>query len=354
LAKLTALNKSSDAKSAKLHEAEERTASSLEIVDLDHDGAEFVVATGGEGGFGNAHFKSSVRQAPKFAERGAKGEALELGLELKMAADVGLVGFPNAGKSTFLSVVSNARPEIADYAFTTLRPNLGVADVDNSSLLIADIPGLVEGASTGRGLGLDFLRHIERTAVILHLIDVLSNDIAGDYQKIRRELENYSEGLAKKPEMILITKTDTVDEEIVAMQKAELEKVADDVNIFAISAQAGTGVKECLRALSKVVKAERERTSDEKDAEPDVPVITLSQQQQSDKWTVAKQGSEFIVTGAKIENFAAKTDFTNWQAAARLRDIMRKMGIFHELERQGAEPNSVIHIGDEELTLYEQ
>jgi GTP-binding protein len=148
------------------------------IADFTHDGQEVVVARGGDGGFGNAHFKSSVRQAPRVAEKGEPGDAFEAELELKLLADVGLVGFPNAGKSTFLSVVSNAQPEIADYAFTTLTPNLGVADIDDGSLLIADIPGLIEGASEGKGLGDAFLRHVERTAVILHLVDAYSEDIA--------------------------------------------------------------------------------------------------------------------------------------------------------------------------------
>ena len=160
------------------------------IADLTKDGQQVVIAKGGDGGFGNAHFKSSVRQTPRMAELGEPGDEFEAELELKLLADVGLVGFPNAGKSTFLSVVSNARPEIADYAFTTLTPNLGVAQVDDGSILIADIPGLIEGASEGKGLGDDFLRHVERTAVLLHLIDVYSNDVAESYKTIRSELRN--------------------------------------------------------------------------------------------------------------------------------------------------------------------
>ncbi len=157
----------------------------IAIADLTEDNQEVVIARGGDGGFGNAHFKSSVRQAPKIAELGEQGDQFNAELELKLLADVGLVGFPNAGKSTFLSVVSNARPEIADYAFTTLTPNLGVADIDDGSLLIADIPGLIEGASQGKGLGDAFLRHVERTSVLLHLIDAYSNDIAADYATAR-------------------------------------------------------------------------------------------------------------------------------------------------------------------------
>ncbi|HEU0266527.1 MAG TPA: GTPase ObgE, partial [Candidatus Saccharimonadaceae bacterium] len=188
------------------------------IADLTLHGQEAVVAHGGRGGFGNAHFKSSTRQTPKMAELGEPGEELEAELELKLLADVGLIGFPNAGKSTFLSVVSNARPEIADYAFTTLTPNLGVADIDDGSILIADIPGLIEGASAGKGLGDAFLRHVERTAVLFHLIDVYSNDITKAYQTIRLELASYSPRLLERPEVIALTKCEGLDSDIIQMQ----------------------------------------------------------------------------------------------------------------------------------------
>src|ERR1700757_5284771 len=196
------------------------------ITDLTENGQRAVVAHGGDGGFGNAHFKSSVRQTPRMAERGEMGEAYEAELELKLLGDVGLVGLPNAGKSTFLSVVTNARPEIANYAFTTLTPNLGVATVDETDLLIADIPGLIEGAAEGKGLGDQFLRHVERTAVLLHLIDAYSNDVAADYQTIRDELKKYSDDLASRPEVIALTKTEGLDADIIAMQTDELQKVA--------------------------------------------------------------------------------------------------------------------------------
>ena len=176
------------------------------IADLVSPEQKVVVAKGGDGGFGNAHFKSSTRQTPRMAELGEPGESFEAELELKLLADVGLIGFPNAGKSTFLSVVSNARPEIANYEFTTLTPNLGVADVDDGSILIADIPGLIEGASEGRGLGDQFLRHVERTAVLLHMIDAYSDNPAEKYLAIRRELEKYSKDLTKLPEIVALTK----------------------------------------------------------------------------------------------------------------------------------------------------
>ncbi|NCU38740.1 GTPase ObgE, partial [Candidatus Saccharibacteria bacterium] len=187
------------------------------IADLTEHGQRVVVAKGGDGGFGNAHFKSSTRQTPKIAELGEQGEAYQAELELKLLADVGLVGFPNAGKSTFLSVVSNAKPEIAEYEFTTLTPNLGVADIDDGTLLIADIPGLIEGASEGKGLGDAFLRHIERTGVLLHLIDGYSDDIVKSYQAIRNELSAYSQELVTRPEVVALTKTEGLDEELIDM-----------------------------------------------------------------------------------------------------------------------------------------
>ena len=324
------------------------------IADLTEPGQEAVVAHGGDGGFGNAHFKSSTRQAPRIAELGEKGERFEATLELKLLADVGLVGFPNAGKSTFLSVVSNARPEIADYAFTTLTPNLGVADIDDSSLLIADIPGLIEGASEGKGLGDAFLRHIERTSVILHLIDVLSDDMAGDYQKIRRELEKYNPKLAEKPEIVALTKIDAVDDEIVAMQSTQLQNVTKSP-ILAISSSAHKNTTEVLRALLETVRAARTQNNPviPSESEESVPIISLSEKQLDDAWTVEKQNDTFIVRGAKIEKFARRTNFDNPHGVNRLRDIMRKMGITHELERAGATSDSKIQIANHEFTLLE-
>ena len=339
------------------------------IADLTEDQQRAVVARGGDGGFGNAHFTSSTRQTPKIAELGEVGEEFEAELELKLLADVGLVGFPNAGKSTFLSVVSNARPEIANYEFTTLTPNLGVADVDDGSILIADIPGLIEGASEGKGLGDQFLRHIERTAVLLHMIDVYSDDPAEKYQAIRRELEKYSESLAERPEIIALTKCEGLDDEIIAMQSTVLQKVANGAPVVAISSQTHDGVTELLRMLRDEVARYREREAeivDEK--EEDLPTISLDDQVISDAWSVRRVSDaepnetddedgkiEFIVTGAKIEKFARRTNFDQFESVNRLRDIMRKMGITHELLRQGAIGKSLIQIGKSmPFTLVEQ
>jgi GTP-binding protein len=327
------------------------------IADITEDGQEVVIAKGGDGGYGNAHFKSSVRQTPRIAEKGEDGEIFDAELELKLLADVGLLGFPNAGKSTFLSVVSNARPEIADYEFTTLTPNLGVADIDDGSLLIADIPGLIEGASEGKGLGDAFLRHVERTAVLLHLIDAYTSDVAKAYLTIRNELSSYNEILVDRPEIIALTKVEGLDDDIVQMQIDELKKVAPDTQIFAISSPAHTGLKEVLRALRATVVAARAEEKVEEEAEG-LPIISLSTDQVALSWKIKKikedETDVYFVTGTKIEKFARRTRFESHEGVARLRDIMKKMGISHALTRAGAEGNSIIRIGNDTFTLHEQ
>lgn len=326
------------------------------VADFVESGQKVVVAKGGEGGFGNAHFKSSTRQTPRMAENGDRGESFEAELELKLLADVGLVGFPSAGKSTFLSVVTSATPEIADYPFTTLTPNLGVADIDGESLLIADIPGLIEGASKGKGLGTQFLRHIERNYVILHLIDVLNDNVADSYKKIRKELEEYSPKLVNTPEIVALTKIDAVDDEIVAMQTAELEKVTKSP-IYAISSSAHKGLKEVLRAiLAEKKTVEEQIAADEAEKQPDdkLPVISLNQKELDESWQVEKLKKKFLITGPKIEKFARMTNYENIHSLNRLRDIMKKMGIMHELERQGATGDSIVKIADGEFTMLEQ
>jgi GTP-binding protein len=329
------------------------------IADLTDDGQEVIIAKGGEGGSGNAHFKSSTRQTPRIAEKGEMGETFEAELELKLLADVGLVGFPNAGKSTFLSVVSNARPEIADYAFTTLTPNLGVADIDDGSLLIADIPGLIEGASVGKGLGVAFLRHVERTAVLLHLIDAYTDDIAGAYKTIRAELGNYNLDLTDRPEIIALTKIDGLDDDIVQMQIDSVNEVAGDIPVFAISSTAHKGLTEVLRALREKVVHSRQLHAAIEEDEEEIETISLSNERVAESWKVERVESEdgvisFNVTGEKIERFARRTKFDNYEGVNRLRDIMKKLGISHELRRRGVDGKSIIHIGDSEFTFLEQ
>ena len=325
------------------------------LADLKFDGEEAIVARGGDGGFGNAHFKSSVRQTPRVAELGENGETFEADLELKLLADVGLVGFPNAGKSTFLSVVSNARPEIANYAFTTLTPNLGVAEIDGSNLLIADIPGLIEGASEGKGLGDAFLRHVERTSVLLHLIDVYEENPGEKYQIIREELKKYQPELLGRPEIIALTKTEGMDSEIIKYQVSKIQEKAGDVQVFAISSSAHLGVKDVLRSLRKEVEEFRkiEEESVENEFEEDIAVISLSQDEINKAWQVEFNEEEniFKVSGEKIEKFARRTNFMNVHGVNRLRDILRKMGIEHELRRMGAENSSIISIAGNQFEL---
>lgn len=322
------------------------------VADLVADGQKVVIAKGGKGGFGNAHFISSRRQAPKFAEKGEPGESFELDLELKMIADVGLVGMPNAGKSTLLNVLSNARPEIANYPFTTLTPNLGVVDIDKeSSVLFADIPGLIEGAADGKGLGHDFLRHVERTAVILHLIDAYQEDVAKAYQTIRAELKAYKTDLADRPEIIAITKVEGLDEEIIADLLAQLQRVVPkSAQLFAISSQAGTGLRPMLFAIKDMVKAAR-AVQEKEVEEDDIPVLTLTDT--ADAFTVVKRKDIFVVTGEKVERFAKRTDFESDEGVQRLRDIMRRAGILHELTRKGIEPGQTIQVGEPPIGAFE-
>lgn len=313
------------------------------LADLATDGDEVVIARGGKGGFGNAHFTSSTRQAPKFAEKGEPGEAFDAILELKMIADVGLVGLPNAGKSTFLASLSNARPEIANYPFTTLKPNLGIVPIDRENvLLVADIPGLIEGASEGKGLGDDFLRHIERTKVLIHLIDAWSSTVAKDYKTIVAELAAYKVDLSKKPQIVALTKIDGLDEEIVADQLAELKKVVDsDHALFAISAPSKNGTKELLYAALALVKKQKETA--EQEAADELPIIGIREDDKA--WRIVEQNNEYYIHGRKIERFAVRANVETEEGERRIRDIMRKMGIMTALEKQGILPEQKIHIG---------
>lgn len=313
------------------------------LADLVEDGQEAIVARGGKGGFGNAHFVSSVRQAPNFAEKGEKGDELPLMLELKMIADVGLVGLPNAGKSTLLSRLSNARPEIADYPFTTITPNLGVVDIDrDTSVLLADIPGLIEGAAGGKGLGHDFLRHIERTQVIVHLVEAYNEDVANAYTTVKEELRSYRPDLAKRSEIVVLTKIEGLDDEIIADLLSQLRAVVPKTaKLLAISSQSGQGIQDLLYTLKTVVTKAREQRAKQAEEEG-IPVLRIADEDKA--WIVSKEGTNYIIKGQRIEKFAARTDFSNEQAVRRLRDIMKKMGIMHELTRQGIEAGNTVII----------
>lgn len=316
------------------------------IADLIEVGQKALIARGGDGGYGNAHFKSSTRQAPIVAEVGEKGEQKELTFELKLLADVGLVGFPNAGKSTLLSVISNAKPEIADYPFTTLTPNLGVADIDDSSLLVADIPGLIEGASQGKGLGDEFLRHVERTQVLLHLIDIYEDNVAKAYETINGELKAYSKTLAKRPQIIVLTKIEGLPQDGIQQKIEQLKAVIPKgTQIFAISAQAHIGLPEVLRAAHAMVVEARKKEAEEIEEKGSLPVIGLDPSKAAQAWKVEKREGEFVVTGTKIEKFAGRTNFSSEPGVRRIKDIMKKMGIVHELLRQGVQVGDTIVIG---------
>jgi len=217
------------------------------IVDMDHAGQRVLLAKGGNGGWGNTHFKGPINQAPKHANPGLDGEELAIWLRLKLIADVGLVGLPNAGKSTFLAAASAARPKIADYPFTTLAPNLGMVDLSiGERFILADIPGLIEGASEGAGIGTRFLGHVERTAVLIHLVDGTQEDVAQAWRTVRHELEAYGEGLEDKVEILALNKIDALDEETIAEKAAELEAAAG-VKVRRVSGFAKLGVTELLR-----------------------------------------------------------------------------------------------------------
>lgn len=327
------------------------------IADLTKDGQEAVIAKGGDGGFGNAHFKSSTRQTPMVAEVGEPGEEFEAELELKSMADVGLVGLPNAGKSTFLSVISNAKPEIADYPFTTITPNLGVATIDGQDLLISDIPGLIEGASEGKGLGHDFLRHVDRTAVLLHLIDIYNNDASEAYATIRHELEKYSD-LKNRPEVVALTKCEGLDKDIIDLQISSILSKNPNAKVFTISSRAHQGLESLLRELKDYVNNNKKASAGVFSERPqelnDIPVISLNENSLKNTWKVEKtEDDKFIVTGEKIEKFARRTDLSNYASVNRLRDIMKKLGIRAELTSQGARPDSIISIAGKEFTLVE-
>ena len=237
------------------------------IADMTEEGQRVLLAEGGNGGFGNLHFKSSTNQAPRRANPGQPGVEREIWLRLKLIADAGLVGLPNAGKSTFLAATSNARPKIADYPFTTLVPNLGVVGVDETEFVLADIPGLIEGAHEGKGIGDRFLGHVERCAVLLHLIDATSEALAEDYATICQELEAYGHGLAQKPRVTALSKIDALDDDERAARKAEIETIHGGP-VLMLSGVSREGVPEALRALRRRIDAARATEAAPEEAQP--------------------------------------------------------------------------------------
>lgn len=313
------------------------------IADLAQPGQRVLVAKGGRGGRGNARFASSTNQAPRIAEKGEPGETRTLALELKLLADIGIVGVPNAGKSTLLSVVSNAKPKIADYPFTTLEPNLGVVTYDDRDLVLADIPGLIEGAHTGAGLGHGFLRHIQRTRVLIHLLDGMAEDPLADFHQINTELALFDEALVKKPQIVALNKMDLPD---VQERWPEIRDglVALGYEPMAISAATHQNVRELLgRAIAAL-----DELPEEPEEPAEMPVYTLGEDPFAFEITRNPDGS-FRVSGQRIERAVAMTYWDYDQAVARFQRILDTMGITQALRDAGVQPGDTVHIGDMEL-----
>jgi GTP-binding protein len=323
------------------------TASGAIIADLVEDGQEALVAAGGRGGRGNASFASSTRQAPQFCEPGEAGIERELELELKLLADIGLVGMPNAGKSTLISVVSAAKPKIAAYPFTTLIPNLGVVKTpDGEGVVIADIPGLIQGASEGVGLGHQFLRHVERTRILIHIIDVLEEDPVKNYEIINNELQKYSEHLATLEQVIALNKIDAAPSEIVEDIRNQLN--VHNHKIYAISAATTTGVQELMNFVFERLK-EIPRELYTVDIEED----TAAYDSDDSAFVVTRHNRLVYVEGGKVERLVNVTDLTNMEAVYRLQNILKAMGVFDELKEVGAQEGDLVIIGNFEFDYIE-
>jgi GTP-binding protein len=300
-----------------------------------------MVAKGGRGGRGNEAFKSPTRQAPQFAERGEPGQGHTLTLELKLIADVGLAGKPNAGKSTLLAAISAARPKIADYPFTTLSPNLGVVEVDRRTFVVADIPGLIEGAHEGAGLGLQFLRHVERTRLLVHLLDGNSPDPLADYHAINHELALYSEMLATKSQIVALNKMDLPDaQERLPGLRAALQGEVEAV--YGISAVTGAGVRELLRAV-----ADRLATLPVEET-PEELFVFRPRERESIAVSVAKeQAGIYRVSGQEIERLAIMTNWGSEEGMERFERIMRARGVSAKLEEAGVQLGDTVLIGED-------
>ncbi len=313
------------------------------LADLMEDGQRVVVARGGRGGRGNAAFASPTHQAPRLAEHGEPGRERWLRLELKLIADVGVIGVPNAGKSTLLSVVSAARPKIAEYPFTTLQPNLGVVQVDDyQSFVLADLPGLIEGASEGAGLGHQFLRHVERTRLLIHLLDGAAIDPLADYEVINRELTHFSPQLAEKPQVVVLNKIDLPDAQAwwPLVQEAMIKR---DVEAQAISAVTGQGVQALLRRAFELL-----RSLPPTELAPESPAL-FRPAERDDAFTIEWEADGWRVRGERVERVAVMTPFVLPEAAARFQRQLRAMGIEQALEEAGVQPGDLVRIGDREL-----
>jgi GTP-binding protein len=314
------------------------------IGDLTQPKQRLVICKGGRGGRGNQHFATSRNQAPRTAEKGAPAEERRIRLELKLIADIGLIGVPNAGKSTLLSMLTNARPKIAAYPFTTLEPNLGVANIDDdTTVVLADIPGLIEGASNGAGLGHDFLRHVQRTRVLIHLLDGLSEDPLADYSQINSELALFDPNLAKKPQMVALNKIDQpeVQERLADLQKKFKKK---KVELMTISALARTNTRDLLiRAYQLLQEAP---PSEQFEA----PMPVYKPKEDPREFVVKREGArEWRISGAAIERAASMTQWEHDGSVRRFQKILATLGVDEVLRKAGVEEGDTVAIGDFEL-----
>lgn len=312
-----------------------------QMADLTSGGQQVIVAQGGLGGKGNANFKSSTRQAPDFAELGEPGEEKTLKLELKLIADVAIIGYPSVGKSTLISRISNARPKIADYPFTTLVPNLGVVKVDETDFVVADIPGLIEGAHEGKGLGIAFLKHIERAEILVHLLDLTRDDLMDDFKKLNRELESYSKVLSKKEQIVVFNKSDATIPEIVEEAKKNFKKYKP---LF-ISSVSGEGIDTFLYRLKDEVLAHRKKKTAGRPKEEFKVFRPHLEISDTKNYTVEKEGDDFRVKGKRIEQLAIMTDMSKKGAIYRMHDILGKIGAYRQMKKMGGKDGDKIHIG---------
>ena len=314
------------------------------IVDMSEDGQRELILKGGRGGKGNVHFATSTRQAPHFAIDGEKGKLKEVILELKLLADVGLIGFPNVGKSTILSRVTAATPKIADYHFTTIDPNLGVVKTEHGdSFVLADIPGIIEGASDGVGLGIQFLRHVERTRLLLHVIDVAGTEGRNpveDFNKINEELKKYSEKLAGRKQIIVANKIDYMQDE---NNYKELEELAKNngLEIFKISAVTGEGLNELFNYVAEIIKT----LSKEDIVEPEERMI-YTLEEEEDPFTVIRNNNEFTVEGPAIDRLMARVNTEDNESFAYLQRMLKKLGIDDALKAKGVKEGDTVNILD--------
>lgn len=320
------------------------------IADLMSNGQKLVVAQGGRGGRGNARFLSNTNRVPRIAEKGEPGQEGWLLLELKLLADVGLVGYPNAGKSTLLAACTAAKPKIADYPFTTLQPNLGVVKIDHESFVLADIPGLIEGAHTGAGLGHQFLRHLERTRVLIHVVDTAGTegrDPVEDYVKINTELSSYDQQLAQLPQVVAANKMD-IPEASTNLSRLEKKAADDGRRIFPISAATGHGLKELLYYIVELLASLPAPEKAEKQSEEVIYRLPTKKE----GFHIKREDGMFIIEGHELERLVAMTDFDQDQAVARFQRILAKMGVEKALAKAGAKAGDTVRIGDQELEYY--